>query len=87
MEHMNEEKPYLREVSPSDHNTVGGPLQDLPNTIIEAQRGSVQGAIDLTPVQPRPAGKHVPKCRVSQEGKATLMARGNCVRVNGFEMR
>lgn len=41
-------------MSPSHHNTVGGPLQDLPHAIVKAQRCPVQGAIDLTPVQPRP---------------------------------
>lgn len=40
---------------PSYHNTIWGPLQDLPHTIIKAQRGPVQRAIDLTLVQPRPA--------------------------------
>lgn len=40
---------------PSHQNTVAGPLQYLPHTIIEAQRGPVQRAVDLTPVQPRPA--------------------------------
>ena len=45
---------YLWEVSPSHQDTVRGPLQDLPHTIIKAQRGPVQRAVDLTPVQPRP---------------------------------
>lgn len=45
---------YLWEVIPSYQNTVGGPLQYLPHAVIKAQRCPVQGAIYLTPVQPRP---------------------------------
>lgn len=41
-------------MSPSHQNTVGRPLQDLPDAIIEAQGGPVERAVDLTPVQPRP---------------------------------
>lgn len=40
----------LWEVSSSDQDTIGGPLQDLPNPIVEAPRGSVQRAINLTTV-------------------------------------
>lgn len=46
---------YLREVIPSRQDTIGGPLQDLPHTIVEAQRGPVQRAVYLTPVEPRSA--------------------------------
>lgn len=48
---------YLWEVSPSHHEAVGGPLQDLPHAIVKAQRGPVQRAVYLTLVQPRPAIK------------------------------
>lgn len=48
---------YLWEMSPSHHNTVGGSLQNLPHTIIKAQRRPVQRAIDLTPIQPGPEAK------------------------------
>lgn len=40
---------YLWEVISSHHDAVRGPLQDLPHAVIEAQRGSVQTAVDLPP--------------------------------------
>lgn len=52
---------YLWQVSPSHHDTVRGPLQDLPHTIVKAQRGPVQRAVDLTPVQPRPGKNNTHK--------------------------
>lgn len=48
---------YLWEVISSHQNTIGGPLQYLPHTIIEAQRGPVQRTVYLTPVQPGSAVK------------------------------
>lgn len=52
---------YLWEVIPSHQDTVGGPLQYLPHTVVEAQRSPVQRAVDLTLVQPRPAVRETHK--------------------------
>lgn len=48
---------YLWEVISSNQNTIGRSLQYLPHAIIEAQRGPVQRAVYLTPVQPGSAVK------------------------------
>lgn len=48
---------YLWEVRLSHHNAVGGPFQDLPHPVVEAQRGPVQRAVNLPPVQPRPEAR------------------------------
>lgn len=37
----------------SNHDAIRCSLQDLPNTVIEAERVAVKGAIDLTSIEPR----------------------------------
>ncbi len=36
----------------SNHDAIMCSLQDLPNAVIEAERGAVEGAIDLTSIEP-----------------------------------
>lgn len=50
---------HLWEVRPGHHKAVGGPLQGLPHAVIEAQRGPVQGPVNLSPVEPKPEAERV----------------------------
>lgn len=43
---------YLWQMLPSYNDTIGRALQDLPYSVIEPSRSSIQRPINLTPVQP-----------------------------------